>query len=882
MESPALPAHRRWVVLKFGGTSVATPSKWALIARRTRELQPNHRVWIVASALSQVSNRLERAVEEAVADEPPESRDWIRARHRELAAGIGLDEEAVAPVLELLDQLDRLLEGIRLTREASPRLRARVMSFGELASTHLGVAALAHHGITARRVDARELLVAEDVPRAVDADRFLEAHVQPRRDPGGASAAARGAEVVITQGFIARTAREDRRETCLLGRGGSDTSAALFAALLGAARLEIWTDVHGLFTTDPRSLPTARLIRRTGYRVAQELAAMGAKVLHPRCLGPAAWASVPIAIRNTEDPDSDGTWIGAVPDEDDDPAMLAVVQRRGVTLLTISTLAMWGASGFLAQAFRPFDELGISVDLVATSQSAVSVTLDRIPGGLDGAPFRALLDRLGALGEVEVVHPCAVVSIVGRRIRTVLHELGPAMAAFREHRVHLVSESSEDLNISFVVDEDAAGPLLVKLHERLFAAQGAGALFGPSWELLRAGSSGSDASTDATHAAHARVDRRWWSRRGGELEALCSDGEARYAYDLETVRDRARSLRDRVPRVDRFYFAMKANPHPRILEVLAAEGLGMECVSAAEVRRVREVLGGGVPILFTPNFCPVREYAEALGAGAEVTLDGPHLLAAAPATFAGVEVGLRVDPGEGLGHHEKVRTAGAHAKFGHPPSGLADVVEAAAASDATIVGLHAHAGSGILDPDGWVATAQALDRARAFFPEVRWLDLGGGLGVDERPGQVPLDLAAVNESLADLRERWTGLELRMEPGRFLVAEAGVLLAPVTQVRAKGEVRFVGVATGMNSLIRPALYGAWHGIHNLSRLHEPPDGYAHVVGPICETGDVLGRDRLLPVTEPGDVLLIDHVGAYGRAMASSYNLREPADEVVLDG
>lgn len=877
MESPALPAHRRWVVLKFGGTSVSTPANWSVIAGRAKALLPTNRVWIVASALSQVSNRLELAIAEALTDADPESLDWIRQRHVDLADGIGVDALAMAPVLDLLDELGQLLHGIRLTREASPRLRARVMSFGELASTHLGAAALAHHGLSAQRVDARDLLVSTPVPRTTDSDAFLEAQVDPRRDTAGAAGAAGGAEVVITQGFIARTNREDRRETCLLGRGGSDTSAALFAALVGAVTLEIWTDVHGLFTTDPRRLPTARLIRRAGYRVAQELAAMGAKVLHPRCLGPAAWAQVPIVIRNTEDPSADGTWIGGSGDEDDDPAVLAVVQRHDVTLLTISTLAMWGTPGFLARAFAPFHDLGISVDLVATSQSAVSVTLDRIPEGLGGAPFRGLLDRLEALGEVEVVHPCAVVSIVGRRIRTVLHELGPAMAAFREHRVHLVSESSEDLNISFVVDEEAAGPLVVKLHERLFDAQGAGALFGPSWELLRAHAGGT-LPTDA--GSHAGIQGRWWSSRAEELTDLCADGRARYVYDLATVREQAKSLVQEVTHVDRFYFAMKANSHPKILLALGGAGLGMECVSTAEVRRVREVLGDDVPVLFTPNFCPIEEYGEAIEMGAEITLDGPHLLRSAPDLFAGVRLGLRIDPGEGLGHHEKVRTAGAHAKFGHPPGSLEEVVDAAAAAGAIVVGLHAHAGSGILDPDGWRGTAGALNLARAFFPEVEWLDLGGGLGVAERPGQLPLDLAALNESLREFREQCTGLQIRMEPGRFLVAESGVLLAPVTQVRAKGDVRFVGVATGMNSLIRPALYGAWHGIHNLTRLGDSPIGYAHVVGPICETGDVLGRDRLLPATEAGDVLLIDHAGAYGRAMSSNYNLREPAEEVVL--
>ena len=150
----------------------------------------------------------------------------------------------------------------------------------------------------------------------------------------------------------------------------------------------------------------------------------------------------------------------------------------------------------------------------------------------------------------------------------------------------------------------------------------------------------------------------------------------------------------------------------------------------------------------------------------------------------------------------------------------------------------------------------------------------------ERGGQTPLDLAAVNAGLAELAAGLGDIRLRMEPGRFLVSEAGVLLAPVTQVRKKGTVRFVGLSTGMNSLMRPALYGAWHGIYNLTRWGEPMAGYHHVVGPICETGDVLGRDRLLPETHPGDVLLIANCGAYGRSMSSEYNLRLPAEEVCF--
>ncbi len=857
-----------WVVLKFGGTSVATPATWAQIARRTRELLPAHRVWIVASALSGVSDRLEQALEDAGAGREGEAVAWIRARHEALSDALGLDAEARAPWRALLAELDRVLEGVRLTGEASPRLKARVMAVGELASTRLGIGALAVHGVRACWVDARTLLTARAQARGPEIRRYLEADVEPLPDPARGEAAAAGEPVVLTQGFIAATRRG---ETCLLGRGGSDTSGALFAVLLGAASLEIWTDVHGLFSADPRTTPTARLLRRTGYREAQELAAMGAKVLHPRCLGPVSRHGIPLSIRNTFDPDAPGTTIAApAQGEDEAPAVMAVTRRAGVTLLTLSTLEMWESAGFLARAFAPFEELAISVDLVATSQSAVSVTLDRIPGGVEGEPFAALLERLRALGAVEVVHPCAVVSIVGRRIRTVLHELGPAFAAFQEHAVHLVSESSEDLNLSFVVDEEDAGPLVQQLHARLVPAQGADGRFGPTWELLQA------------RVPHGEAPARdaWWRHRRSELLALMEDGRPRYVYDLDEVAAHAAELREQLPSVAQFFYALKANRFPAILEVLAAQGFGLECVSAGEVDLARAVAGERVPLLFTPNFCPADEYALALRHGAEVTLDGPHPLEAAPELFRGLSVVLRLDPGWGLGHGEKVRTAGPQQKFGHPLEGCEALAGTAARLGVRVTGLHAHLGSGIFDPSAWAAAARALGGVRALFPDLRTLNVGGGLGVVERPGQRPLDLRALEAGLAAVRTELPGLALRLEPGRYLVSEAGVLLAPVTQVRVKGGVRFVGLATGMNSLIRPALYGAWHGIHSLTRLGHSPEGYAHVVGPICESSDVLGRDRLLPACLPGDVLLIENAGAYGAVMGSSYNARPPAEEVAF--
>jgi diaminopimelate decarboxylase/aspartate kinase len=227
-----------------------------------------------------------------------------------------------------------------------------------------------------------------------------------------------------------------------------------------------------------------------------------------------------------------------------------------------------------------------------------------------------------------------------------------------------------------------------------------------------------------------------------------------------------------------------------------------------------------------------------------------------------------------------VRTAGAHSKFGVPLFELAELGRAAEITGARIVGLHAHLGSGQFDIDGWVEAAETLAEAAVSFPDLRMLNLGGGLGVPDRHGQPPLDLAALDAALLRFRAKHAGLALWMEPGRYLVAAAGVLLARVTQLKGKGAVQYVGVATGMNSLIRPALYGAYHEIVNLTRLDELADRLCDVVGPICETGDVLGHGRLLPPTHVGDVLLIANAGAYGRAMSSHYNLRAPAEELIL--
>jgi diaminopimelate decarboxylase/aspartate kinase len=327
---------------------------------------------------------------------------------------------------------------------------------------------------------------------------------------------------------------------------------------------------------------------------------------------------------------------------------------------------------------------------------------------------------------------------------------------------------------------------------------------------------------------------------------------------------------------------VKANPHPDILRSFDAAGLGFECVSPGELAHVQAVLPELPPerLLFTPNFAPREEYEAAVTAGIPTTLDNLHPLEAWPEVFAGAAVLLRLDPGRGRGHHAHVRTAGRQSKFGIAPEQVERVAVLARDAGARVIGLHAHAGSGIRRHESWAETAAFLAGFASKFPDLRVLDLGGGLGIPEKPGQLPLDLAALDHSLADVRTTHPSLSLWLEPGRYLVANAGVLLASVTQTKTKGDVQYVGINAGMNTLIRPALYGAFHHIVNLSRLGAPLDQVAHVVGPICETGDTLGYQRRLATAREGDILLIATVGAYGRSMSSHYNLRAPAEEFFL--
>jgi diaminopimelate decarboxylase/aspartate kinase len=373
----------------------------------------------------------------------------------------------------------------------------------------------------------------------------------------------------------------------------------------------------------------------------------------------------------------------------------------------------------------------------------------------------------------------------------------------------------------------------------------------------------------------------WWSRKRTQLLEIASQHTSAYVYDLDAIAVNCRNMAA-LENIDRVYYAVKANNHPEILQTIESAGLNFECVSPGEIEHVLALFPDidRRRVLFTPNFAPREEYEYALDKGVWLTLDDLYPLQQWGGSFDGAEIFLRLDTGLGRGHHEHVRTAGVHSKFGIPLFELKEVQVLLARHQVKVVGLHAHTGSGILQSDNWRNIAETLIEAAQAFPGVRVLDLGGGLGVPEKTGQHSLNLLALDNSLAALKEQYDQYQFWLEPGRYIVAEAGVLLATVTQTKGKGKIRYVGISTGMNSLIRPALYGAFHEIVNLSRLSESAGHVVNIVGPICESGDRLGNDRWLPVCEEGDVILVANAGAYGHVMGSNYNLRSPAVEVAI--
>ena len=839
--------------------------RWDTIGRlaQRRAEETDARVLVVVSALSGVTNEL-TAIADGAAD-----RDvrlvQLEQRHRDFVIELGLDPEQV------LGERLAALRGLGTDARAGQRQldwQAELLGQGELLSSSIGAAYLRACGLDFGWMDARQWLQASALPNQSPwAQRLSVSCSSTPREGWSAEFGKQPTRMLLTQGFIAR--HEDGG-TAVLGRGGSDTSAAYFGALLNAQRVEIWTDVPGMFSANPREVPDARLLTRLDYYEAQEIATTGAKVLHPRSIKPCRDAGVPMAILDTERPELPGTSIdgGAMTV----PGVKAISRRNGIVLVSMEGIGMWQQVGFLADVFTRFKNHGLSVDLIGSAETNVTVSLDPSDNLVNTDVLAALTADLSEICRVKVIVPCAAITLVGRGMRSLLHKLSDVWATFGRERVHMISQSSNDLNLTFVIDEADADGLLPVLHAALIDS---GAMpveetsvFGPRWREI-------------AHGIRKR-ESPWWQDQRQRLLSMAEAGTPRYAYHLPTVRARAQALKALTP-IDQRYYAIKANAHPAILQLLVDEDFGLECVSLGELQRVFEIIPELSPrrVLFTPSFAPRIEYETAYGLGVTVTVDNIECLQRWPDLFSGRDLWLRVDLGRGDGHHEKVRTGGKDSKFGLPVSRVDAFVALAQQLGTRVIGLHAHLGSGVETPQHWKQICDELGGIANRIGSVEIIDIGGGLPIPYTEDDEPFDLEAWGAGLAEIKAAYPGYRLAIEPGRYLVAESGVLLLSVTQVVEKDGVHRVGLDGGMNALIRPALYDAWHDIVNFSRLDEAVDGVFDIVGPICESSDVFGKRRKLPAaTCEGDVALVADAGAYGFTMANTYNLRAlPIEEII---
>ncbi|MBL6991184.1 MAG: bifunctional aspartate kinase/diaminopimelate decarboxylase [Bacteriovoracaceae bacterium] len=853
--------EQKWVVLKFGGTSVSNLDNWGVIRSVIEQrIAEEYTPVVVCSAISGISNLLEQVIKNAINGKYQQTLDKLQNKHLKLCREFKIDFEKTIGV-DFTNLVDLLL-GVSLLKEIGPRIQAQIMSVGELMLTKMAHRFLVNNGVDIVWQDARECMHA--ATNDFSAAHYLSAHCQfdPRDD---VKKLLQPHKAIITQGFIAR---DNRGDTVLLGRGGSDTSATTFAALLQASSCEIWTDIPGIFTTDPRTTPEAFLLKELDYDEAQELASTGAKIIHPKCIAPAYKYNIPIKIKSVYHPLLEGTQITNF-GHSNAPRVKGIAMKKDVKLISIETVNMWGQSGFLADLFLCFKNHKISIDLISTSESNITVSLDTLPNSLDKHLMELLLSDLKKFGDAKLIGPCASIGLVGKKIRTILHQLTPVFELFEEHKIHLISQAANDLNLTIVVDEQQAQRLLPKLHSQLFK-EGASniSMLGPTYKECTQNLDADVASTYST----------WWSNQKEVLKAMDVSDVPVYVYNQQTIKDSISELKQ-LKAVDKIFYAMKANFNPQVLETIYNQGIGFECVSTGEIKAILRLFPKISPqnIIFTPNYASYDEYKYALEQNVYVTIDNLHPLKHWKELFKNRSLFIRLDPGMGAGHHKFVKTAGMQSKFGVSPENIPSLLEMVDELKIKVVGLHAHIGSGIFSKTKWSETALFLHSFTSVFKDVKILDLGGGLGVSERIGHAAIDLVAIDDHLMQFKKIAPNIKIWIEPGRFVVANSGVMLTKVNQIKTKGQKRYIGVNAGMSCFIRPMLYGSYHEIVNLTRLEQGPSMVADIVGPICESGDTIGFARKLPETTEGDILLINATGAYGYAMSSGYNLRDKPRE-----
>ena len=445
--------------MKFGGTSVQDAEAFARVAAIVSGESANSPV-VVTSAMSKVTDALLNAFETAKKGEVENailSLEPHFERHAQVSRELMIEAQQKLFQIELdfaRKELGDLL--MRVSRRSLPlsMLKDAIVSYGEQLSSHLLAEVCKAKGLNARQVDSRRLIVTDDeygsaAPIWDETEKLIKLELKPLLEAG---------EIPVMGGFIAASRGG---ETTVLGRGGSDYSAALVGAALRAREIQIWTDVTGVLTCDPRVCPDARTLKTLSYEEAAELAYFGAKVLHPKTIKPAVDYRIPVRVCNSHEPGEKGTMILAetevVPN-----TIKSIAHKTGITILRISSARMLGAFGFMAALFQIFERYRVVIDVISTSEVSVALTLDNTDS------LEQVVNELKRLGDVEVEHGHAVVCVVGEGLRASSGLASKIFSTIEDIPISLISHGASSVNITFVIKEDKVSEVIKRLHEEFF------------------------------------------------------------------------------------------------------------------------------------------------------------------------------------------------------------------------------------------------------------------------------------------------------------------------------------------------------------------------------------------------------------------------------
>ena len=451
----------RPTIMKFGGTSVEDSDAFRNVARIVHTAAGARPV-VLVSAIGGFTNALLSSVEIAIAGDAraaTKSLDTYLERHVHIANDLLGDdsraslESAVADARREIRQLHKIVATHPVT---STPLQDEIVAYGEQLSSRLLAAVLRENGLSARYVDARRCIKTDDnyggAAPLPETQRATHVELVPLIEAG---------EIPVLGGFIGSTEQE---VTTTLGRGGSDYSAAIMGAALDAREIQIWTDVSGVLTADPRIVAKARTIPVLSYQEAAELAYFGAKVLHPKTIQPAIERNIPVRVCNSRLPGEAGTLIVAE-SEAAPQTVKAIAHKNGITTVQVSSTRMLGAYGFLRALFEVFERHRTAVDVVTTSEVSVSLSLD------DASTLATIVPELERLGAVEVEERRTIISVIGEGLRNTPGIAARVFSTISDINVSMISVGASSINLTFMVDEARAPEAITRLHRVFFEAE---------------------------------------------------------------------------------------------------------------------------------------------------------------------------------------------------------------------------------------------------------------------------------------------------------------------------------------------------------------------------------------------------------------------------